>query len=281
MEIISTISELRKFRQAFDIAGKNVAFVPTMGGLHQGHFALIERAKKIAEVVIVSIFTNPTQFSENEDFATYPANLDNDLAALSPCEIDCVFTPEIDEIYPDGFASNYDIGRLGEILCAKTRPHFFIGVVQVLTKLFTIISPEKVVFGQKDYQQLLIVKDLVLRLNLPIEIIEVAIVRANNGLAFSTRNQYLSTIERQIAPNFYKVLQDLVQEYHHNQDLKMLIINGTKRLKKHFIIDYLEVLDANTLEKINDNSEQIVLLSAVFIGQIRLLDNIKFRRKYV
>ena len=266
MEIISSVDEMKKWTKKFG----SIAFVPTMGGLHQGHLSLIEIAKCKADRVAVSIFVNPMQFAENEDFVEYPRTLEADLALLKMLQVDCVFTPNTQIVYPDGLKSKIDVGAIGQILCGKTRPHFFNGVVQVVRRLFEIVQPDVAVFGEKDYQQLHIIKHF----TSGVKIIEAPIVREHNGLAMSTRNQYLSTSECKIAPQLHKTLEQL-------QRGELDLQSATEQLQQHFQLDYLEMLDANTLSQITNNTSKIAILCAVFLGSTRLIDNIIFRREDV
>ncbi|SMN13930.1 Pantoate--beta-alanine ligase [Bathymodiolus heckerae thiotrophic gill symbiont] len=268
MKIINDINAMKKWQNK----GEKIAFVPTMGGLHQGHLSLIELAREKADRVVVSIFVNPTQFSEREDFADYPRTMVADLALLEKQKVDCVFTPNTEMIYPHGMDLKFDVGEIGQILCGKSRPHFFNGVVQVVERLFEMIRPAVAVFGQKDYQQLHIIKQFIsLGTTSKIEIIAGKIVREADGLAMSTRNQYLSVDERNIAPQLYKTLHQLRQG---ELDRK----SASKQLQRYFKLDYLEILDANTLKQITDNTSKIAILCAVFLGSTRLIDNIIFKR---
>ncbi len=240
-----------------------IAFVPTMGGLHQGHLSLVELAKQQADRVVVSIFVNPAQFAPNEDFAAYPRALERDLVLLDG--VDVVFTPSTQDMYPDGVNSSVDVGAVGQILCGQSRPHFFNGVVQVVQRLFEIIHPDVAVFGQKDYQQLHIIKHF----TSGTEIIGAPIVREDNGLAMSTRNQYLNADEYRIASKLHKILKQIERG---ELDLQ----SATEQLQRYFKLDYLELLDANTLKKITDNTSKIAILSAVYLNKVRLIDNIIF-----
>lgn len=263
MQVYNTIAELQLVLNNWRDKCDKVAFVPTMGGLHQGHLSLIDLAKKNAGIVVASIFINPTQFAQHEDFDIYPRMIESDLALLKAKGVDCVFTPDADMIYPNGIKQDVEVGEVGQILCGKTRPHFFNGVVQVVRRLFDIVRPDVAVFGQKDYQQLHIIK----RFTSGLEIIEAPIVRESDGLAMSTRNQYLGESERKIALQLYKILVQIEKsELDKN--------SGIKQLQQHFKLDYLEILDANTLKQITGNTRKIAILCAVFLGSTRLIDNI-------
>jgi len=261
MEIISSVSVMKKWTEK---AG-SIAFVPTMGGLHQGHLSLIKLAKESADRAVVSVFVNPTQFAENEDFGGYPRTMDADLVLLEGVGVDCVFVPDVEMIYPDGVGVVVDVGGVGQILCGLTRPHFFNGVVQVVRRLFEIVRPDVAVFGRKDYQQLHIIRQF----TAGVEIISGGIVREGDGLAMSTRNQYLSVDERKVAVQLYQTLSQLQRGELDRQ-------SAMGQLQVYFRLDYLEVLDANTLRKITDNTSKIAILCAVFLGSTRLIDNIIF-----
>ena len=278
MQVCSTNQQISDLISAWKLEGKTIAFVPTMGGLHEGHLSLVDMAKENADVVVVSIFVNPAQFAENEDFDSYPNTLNSDFELLKGRQVDMVFTPDTQQIYPVNFSSPIKAGSLAEGLCAGSRPGHFDGVVQVVHRLFDIVSPDVAIFGQKDYQQLLVIKQMVRALALSIEILSGDIVRENDGLAMSTRNQYLSSRERIASVNLYQVLQGLKQEIMSNGINANSLLESEKSLKNHFKIDYLSVLDANTLSAITDNTTQIAILCAVFLGSTRLIDNIIFTK---
>lgn len=279
MQICQTNQQVSDLVSTWRLAGKSVAFVPTMGGLHQGHLSLVEQAKQQADNVIVSIFVNPTQFGENEDFEQYPNTLKEDLKQLKALQVAGVFTPDAQQMYPDGFSTNIKAGHLAEGLCGEKRPGHFDGVVQVVHRLFEIISPDMAIFGQKDYQQLLVIKQMVSEYSLPIKILSADIVREADGLAMSTRNQYLSAKERTEAAHLYRILVQLKQDVLSNKTVDSAILNAEQSLAKHFKIDYLSVLDANTLSATTDNTTKIAILCAVFLGSTRLIDNIIFHPK--
>ncbi|WP_190600756.1 pantoate--beta-alanine ligase [Candidatus Vesicomyidisocius sp. SY067_SCS001] len=257
---------------------KTIAFIPTMGGLHQGHLSLIDIAKQKADKVVVSIFVNPAQFDKNEDLDRYPRSLNADLIELEE-NVDSVFIPDVKQIYPNGISKHIDVGMIGRILCGKTRPHFFNGMIQVVEILFEIVRPNVAIFGQKDYQQLLVIKQMVKNLSLDICIESGEIIRERSGLAMSTRNQYLSDNDVKIAANLYRILTYVKNEVLQNKKIDVLKKMAEFDLKQHFKLDYLEVLDANTLKQITDNTCQIIILSAVFLGSVRLIDNIIFLKR--
>lgn len=272
------ISDLRVALQPYRTA-QRIALVPTMGNLHDGHLELVKIAKQHAEIVVVSIFVNPTQFGVGEDFDSYPRTLDEDIAKLTTVGADYVFAPTIDEMYPVlPPPTTILAGTITEQLCGKTRPNHFDGVGIVVSKLFNIVQPNIAVFGQKDYQQLAIIKQLVRDLSYSIDIIGAPIIRATDGLALSSRNQYLSESERQTAPILQQELQYLAKQISHNkQPLEVLLTAAHERITSAgFMIDYLEVktteLTAVDDESIN-NHQVLVILVAAWLGRARLLDN--------
>ncbi|WP_333954711.1 pantoate--beta-alanine ligase [Psychrobacter sp. S4(2024)] len=272
------ISDLRVALQPYRTA-QRIALVPTMGNLHDGHLELVKIAKQHAEIVVVSIFVNPTQFGVGEDFDSYPRTLDEDVTKLAMVGADYVFSPTIDEMYPVlPPPTTILAGTITEQLCGKTRPNHFDGVGIVVSKLFNIVQPNIAVFGQKDYQQLAIIKQLVRDLSYSIDIIGAPIIRATDGLALSSRNQYLSESERQTAPILQQELQYLAKQITDNkQPLEVLLTAAHERITgAGFIIDYLEVktteLTAVDDESINDH-QVLVILVAAWLGRARLLDN--------
>ena len=272
------ISDLRVALQPYRTA-QRIALVPTMGNLHDGHLELVKIAKQHADIVVVSIFVNPTQFGVGEDFDSYPRTLDEDVTKLAMVGADYVFAPTIDEMYPVlPPPTTILAGTITEQLCGKTRPNHFDGVGIVVSKLFNIVQPNIAVFGQKDYQQLAIIKQLVRDLSYSIDIIGAPIIRATDGLALSSRNQYLSESERQTAPILQQELQYLAKQITDNkQPLEVLLTAAHERITgAGFIIDYLEVktteLTAVDDESIN-NHQVLVILVAAWLGRARLLDN--------
>lgn len=271
------ISELRLALRPYRTA-QRIALVPTMGNLHDGHLELVKIAKQHADIVVVSIFVNPTQFGVGEDFDSYPRTLDEDVAKLATVGADYVFAPTIDEMYPVlPPPTSVLTGAITEQLCGKTRPTHFDGVGIVVSKLFNIVQPDVAIFGQKDYQQLAIIKQLVRDLSYPIEIVGAPIIRATDGLALSSRNQYLSESERKVAPILQQELQYLAEQIGDNQQpLELLLVAARERITgAGFIIDYLEVKTAELTdvdESVN-NHQDLVILVAAWLRRARLLDN--------
>ena len=266
---------------------QRIALVPTMGNLHDGHLELVKLAKQHADIVVVSIFVNPTQFGVGEDFDSYPRTLDEDVAKLTTVAADYVFAPSIDEMYPVlPPPTSVRAGAITSQLCGQSRPSHFDGVGIVVSKLFNIVQPNVAVFGQKDYQQLAIIQQLVRDLSYPIKIIGAPIVRAADGLALSSRNQYLTETERNIAPMLHQELQRLADQLMNGayieRGLEHLLAAASARITAAgFIIDYLEVktaqldaLEINEESAISAGSQQdLVILVAAWLGRARLLDN--------
>ncbi len=266
---------------------QHIALVPTMGNLHDGHLELVKLAKQHADIVVVSIFVNPTQFGVGEDFDSYPRTLDEDVAKLTTVNADYVFAPSIDEMYPVlPPPTSVRAGAITSQLCGQSRPSHFDGVGIVVSKLFNIVQPEVAVFGQKDYQQLAIIQQLVRDLSYPIKIIGAPIVRAADGLALSSRNQYLTDSERNIAPMLHQELQRLADQLMNGayieRGLEHLLAAASARITAAgFIIDYLEVktaqLDALEIDEKSTtfagSQQDLVILVAAWLGRARLLDN--------
>jgi pantoate--beta-alanine ligase len=279
MQIFTTEKELKLFLDS--LRNNNIALVPTMGGLHEGHLSLVDKAKSLAQIVVVSIFVNPTQFSRGEDFDDYPNTFDSDKLLLESKKVDALFLPSKDEIYPHGTESDYKVGDIGQILCGTFRPTHFNGVAQVVRRFFEIVNPNYAVFGEKDFQQLLIIKSLVKNLNFKIKIESIPTQREEDGLAMSTRNQYLSDLDREKAPHFYSVLSDTRDALLDGKSIYDAREDALNTLSKSFEVEYLEVLDANNLTQIETKTTEIIIISAIRFGGTRLIDNLVFRRKNV
>jgi len=282
VQTFTTIHTLQATLNDWQSKGQTIAFVPTMGGLHDGHLSLVKLAKQKADKVVVSIFVNPTQFGKGEDFDKYPNTLEQDKSLLVQYQVDGLFTPDAEQIYPTGFDSDSDsdieVVEIANILCGASRPSHFQGVVQVVKRLFDIVKPNVAVFGEKDYQQLLIIQKMAEKFSPNVEIVSHPTLREGDGLAMSTRNQYLSTDDRKIAPNLYKALLQIKENFLKGESIDTLKKQAQEMLKQEFKLDYIEVLDANTLKQITDNTSKIAILCAVFIGSTRLIDNIIFNR---
>ena len=277
MQLFNSVESQNNYLEGCRNEAKSVALVPTMGGLHEGHLRLINKAKECADVVVASIFVNPTQFASGEDFEQYPQSPEKDIENLEKRQVDALFIPEISDIYPQSQDSDYDFGELAQILCGISRPTHFKGVAQVVARFFDIVKPDVAVFGEKDYQQLAIIKELVKRKYGNIEIVSVPIIRESDGLAMSTRNNYLSVKERVRAPLFYQVLRAAREDLESGKDVVLTTKRAITELSESFVVDYVEILDANTLKEITPKSKEIIIISAVRLGATRLIDNIVFR----
>ena len=277
MEIITTIENIRSIVNHWKDKGYSIGFVPTMGYLHDGHAALIDQARKDNDKVIVSIFVNPTQFGENEDLNSYPSDINRDKSLCEAHKADIIFAPTSDEMYHDRKAF-VNIIELSDTLCGISRPIHFKGVCTVVAKLFNIIQPTNAYFGEKDAQQLAIIRKMVYDLNFPVNIIGVPIVRESDGLAKSSRNTYLSSEERKAATILYKAIQMGKQTIKRGASADSIIntmteIINTEPLAK---IDYISVVDANTMQPVEEINAPVLVAMAVYIGSTRLIDNFSY-----
>lgn len=271
-----TIAALRARLAPWRLPGVRIALVPTMGALHAGHLSLVRDARIRAARVVVSIFVNPKQFAPNEDFGTYPRDEAADLAKLGENGADVVFAPGVEEMYPPGFATSVSVAGPALDLEATTRPHFFGGVTTVVAKLFHAVMPDIALFGEKDYQQLLVIKRMAADLAFPVEVVGFHTVRESDGLALSSRNAYLSPQDRQKAPRLYQALLDISAAIRSGTPAEEAIAKAEAELTAlGFLIDYIKVRNARTLARISDpKSEPMRLLAAVWLSKTRLIDNI-------
>ena len=280
MRVIDNARDLRDWRKYGRNEGGSWAFVPTMGNLHDGHMSLVARAKELADQVIVSIYVNPTQFGPNEDFARYPRTPREDLALLEAAGVQAVFMPDEAMIYPFGVdeAIGFTLpARYSDILCGADRPGHFQGVAAVVTRLFHLVSPDVAVFGDKDYQQLWLIRRLVADLHMPVAIEGVPIHRDVDGLAMSSRNRYLDPAQRAAAALIYRVLQDSRNALQAGADIAETLEKGKARLAEGgFAVQYLELRYQEDLQTAQDVRRPLVLLAAARIGQTRLIDNMAF-----
>ena len=277
--VVATIEQARATIHQWKMAGESIAFVPTMGNLHQGHLALVRAANASGMRTVVSIFVNPLQFGKNEDLATYPRSFDDDIASLSDCRVDMVFAPAVSEIYPQGAdsASAVHVRGLSDILEGESRPGFFIGVATVVNILFNIIQPDAAWFGEKDYQQLLVIRKMVRDLALPIEIHSVATVREGDGLAMSSRNSYLDPDQRELAVSLYRCLQHVVDAADDGMDYHYAVVHASQELTEAgFFTDYVVVRRQKDLEVPKKGDKSLIVLAAARLDNIRLIDNIPF-----
>ncbi len=277
MEIFNTITATQSYLQKAKTAHKTIGFVPTMGALHQGHLALVKRAKAENDIVIISVFVNPIQFNNKEDLLKYPRTLEKDAALLQTVGCDAIFAPDEKEMYPEPDTTIYDFGQLATVMEGKFRPGHFNGVAIVVKRLFDIVQPDKAYFGEKDYQQLQIIQSLIQQKNIPVTIIPCPIVRETDGLAMSSRNMQLTSEERKVAPFIYQTLQQAKEKTSQFNPaelkawvLKQIISNPS------LAPEYFEIADATTLLPITDwkDCEHAIGCIALFLGKVRLIDNI-------
>lgn len=278
MKILDTMQSAREIMQLFRERKKCIAFVPTMGNLHAGHLSLVKKAQQHTDCVVVSIYVNPLQFAAHEDFGKYPRTLQNDLELLHDAGVKAVFLPQDADMYPrsrDETTVVY-VPHVSQELCGITRPHFFQGVTTVVAKLFNIIQPNIAVFGEKDYQQLMIIKQMTHDLCFPIEIMSGATMRDVDGLALSSRNQYLSETERKIAPELYKELVTFANSVATGcTDFSILEQKAMAALEqKGFKPDYISIRYCDDLKKPTQANKDLIILAAAFLGQTRLIDNV-------
>ncbi|EFK0563376.1 pantoate--beta-alanine ligase [Escherichia coli] len=277
MLIIETLPLLRQQIRRLRMEGKRVALVPTMGNLHDGHMKLVDEAKARADVVVVSIFVNPMQFDRPEDLARYPRTLQEDCEKLNKRKVDLVFAPSVKVIYPNGTETHtyVDVPGLSTMLEGASRPGHFRGVSTIVSKLFNLVQPDIACFGEKDFQQLALIRKMVADMGFDIEIVGVPIMRAKDGLALSSRNGYLTAEQRKIAPGLYKVLSSIADKLQAGErDLDEIIaIAGQELNEKGFRSDDIQIRDADTLLEISENSKRAVILVAAWLGDARLIDN--------
>jgi pantoate--beta-alanine ligase len=273
---VRTVKDLRAQVAKWRQAGESVALVPTMGALHAGHLSLIAIAKNHADRIVASVFVNPAQFGPKEDFKRYPRDEAGDVETLAQEGVDLVFIPPTDEMYPAGFATKVSLPSLTEDLCGAARPNHFEGVATVVTKLLLQCGPDVAVFGEKDYQQLLVIKRLVRDLNVPVEIVGAPIVREDDGLALSSRNGYLSAAERKTAPILHQVLSDAAASLANGEGCDAATSAGRFKLEaKGFHVDYVAVRDPETLAPLfGPIRGPARVMGAVYLGTTRLIDNL-------
>jgi pantoate--beta-alanine ligase len=282
MHTLHTIAQARAAVARAREEGKRIGLVPTMGNLHAGHIALVEKALQRTDYVVVSIFVNPLQFGPTEDLDAYPRTLAEDQRRLLDAGAHLVFAPTVSEMYPDGMQGHtrVSVPVVSEGLCGASRPGHFEGVATVVSKLLNIVQPDLAIFGEKDFQQLAVIRKMVLDLCLPVQIMGEPTVRADDGLALSSRNGYLSDAERAIAPRLYQALQAIAAQVTGGRSDYPQIIDEARisLLEAGLRPDYLDLRDANTLQPVSAESEEFVALAAAFLGRTRLIDNLRFSR---
>lgn len=281
MQLITSPAEIQLISQKLRQSGKNIGFVPTMGAMHDGHLSLIKQAKSENDTLIVSIFVNPTQFDQKEDFETYPVILEKDLKLSEAAGVNLIFAPSADQMYPKGYSTFVNVeGALTQTLCGAKRPGHFRGVATIVCKLFNLIRPHRAYFGEKDAQQLRIIKRMVADFNFDIEVVPMPLIRDSDGLAISSRNKNLSSEERQAALAINRSLSlasDLIKSGERNSSKikgKMVELISKEPLCQ---IDYISIVDPDTLQDVAEVSEEALIAVAVFVGKTRLIDNIQIK----
>lgn len=276
MKIIRTLEALRDETRVWRMAGESIGLVPTMGALHDGHLSLVKNARAQNDRVITSIFVNPKQFNQSSDLEAYPRDEEADAAMLRACNVDVLWAPEADVIYPDGFSTIVEVGGITDCLCGATRPGHFSGVALVVTKLLLQSLPDRAYFGRKDFQQLQVVRRLARDLDIPVDIRGIDTVRERDGLAMSSRNWYLTADERKAAPLLFRVLTNMAEAASSGDDLQRAVDRGRKQLndKGFGTVDYLEVRDADNFDLVKRPNRPARAFAAVFLGKARLIDNV-------
>ncbi|MBF0494459.1 MAG: pantoate--beta-alanine ligase [Candidatus Omnitrophica bacterium] len=278
MKIIRTIKAMKRFSRDAKKRGKTIGFVPTMGALHNGHLSLARQSKKDCDLTVVSVFVNPTQFGPREDLSKYPRNIRKDKKLLASVNVDVLFFPSVDEIYPGGYSTYVEnTGNVAKAMCARFRPGHFKGVATVVTKLFNIVSPDISYFGQKDAQQAIIIKKMVKDLNFDTRIKIMPIVREKDGLAMSSRNVHLSRIDRNKSVGIYRALKkakELIKKGTKDADLIKKEICRVMDNHGIFIVDYVKIVNAETLEPVKKLRGRTLIAIAAYVGKTRLIDNI-------
>ncbi|MDX1706445.1 pantoate--beta-alanine ligase [Pseudidiomarina sp.] len=278
MQLLKSLEELRAWRRQ---QSGTLALVPTMGNLHQGHLRLVEAAKDYADEVVVSIFVNPMQFGANEDLDSYPRTFDADCQALAELGVNAVYAPTVDDVYPRGLAQQtvVEVPGISDLLCGASRPGHFLGVATVVTKLFNMVQPDVAVFGEKDFQQLQVIRLMTQDLSMPIDIIGIPTERADDGLALSSRNGYLTTEERRKASVIYQTLQHIAGLVRSGESDSVALAEGYARIEEAGLnVDYLELRRRQDLLDADADDNELVVLVAAFAGKTRLIDNLQFDR---
>ncbi|QYJ85640.1 pantoate--beta-alanine ligase [Shewanella mesophila] len=275
------IAQLREQVRLWKRQGETVAFVPTMGNLHLGHITLVKEAAKHADHVVVSIFVNPMQFGANEDLDAYPRTLDADKAALVDAGVELLFTPTPEIIYPKGMDKQtfVEVPKISDELCGASRPGHFRGVATIVCKLFNIVQPDIALFGNKDFQQLMVIKTMVEDLSLPIEVIGVDTIREQTGLAMSSRNGYLSAAQKLQAATLKQTMDEMADAIRRGEAIPNVVqASEAKLMQAGFKPDYLAVRNANNLHEVIEQDSALVILAAAYMGTTRLIDNLTFQR---
>jgi len=280
MEIIRTVKEMKEFSSEARRAGKTITFVPTMGYFHEGHLNLMREGRRRGDVLVISLFVNPTQFGPKEDFKSYPRDFERDRKMAEGVGVDIFFAPEASDMYPPDHQTIVRVEKVTQNLCGRSRPTHFQGVSTVVLKLFEIVMPHVAIFGEKDYQQLVTIQQMVKDLHLSIDVLGMPTVREADGLAMSSRNTYLLPDERKAAQSLYRSLQkakELLQKGERRTDRILHEINGILHSESLVRIDYVQICDAHTLEDVDRIEGDVVVALAAYLGKTRLIDNLVFQ----
>lgn len=281
MRVVKTISELKSLISGYKQENKTVGLVPTMGALHAGHKSLVDRARKENDIVVVSIFVNPTQFNNKQDLATYPRTEERDCALLEAAGCDVVFMPAVEEVYPEPDNRQFDLGAVAEVMEGAHRPGHFNGVAQIVSKLFGFVEPDRAYFGEKDFQQIAVIRKMVQLEDFKLQIVACPIKREDDGLALSSRNVRLTAEQRQLAPNIYRVLKESCNfaKSHTVAETEKFVVDSLNALPQ-MEVEYYSIVDALTMQPVSDwaDADSITGCITVYCGEVRLIDNIAYKK---
>lgn len=281
MRVVKTISELKSLISGYKQENKTVGLVPTMGALHAGHKSLVDRARKENDIVVVSVFVNPTQFNNKQDLATYPRTEERDCALLEAAGCDLVFMPAVEEVYPEPDNRQFDLGAVAEVMEGAHRPGHFNGVAQIVSKLFSFVEPDRAYFGEKDFQQIAVIRKMVQLEGFKLQIVACPIKREDDGLALSSRNVRLTAEQRQLAPNIYRVLKESCNfaKSHTVAETEKFVVDSLNALPQ-MEVEYYSIVDALTMQPVSDwaDADSITGCITVYCGEVRLIDNIAYKK---
>lgn len=281
MRVVKTISELKSLISGYKQENKTVGLVPTMGALHAGHKSLVDRARKENDIVVVSVFVNPTQFNNKQDLATYPRTEERDCALLDAAGCDVVFMPAVEEVYPEPDNRQFDLGAVAEVMEGAHRPGHFNGVAQIVSKLFGFVEPDRAYFGEKDFQQIAVIRKMVQLEGFKLQIVACPIKREDDGLALSSRNVRLTAEQRQLAPNIYRVLKESCNfaKSHTVAETEKFVVDSLNALPQ-MEVEYYSIVDALTMQPVSDwtDADSITGCITVYCGEVRLIDNIAYKK---
>ena len=281
MRVVKTISELKSLISGYKQENKTVGLVPTMGALHAGHKSLVDRARKENDIVVVSVFVNPTQFNNKQDLATYPRTEERDCALLEAAGCDVVFMPAVEEVYPEPDNRQFDLGAVAEVMEGAHRPGHFNGVAQIVSKLFGFVEPDRAYFGEKDFQQIAVIRKMVQLEGFKLQIVACPIKREDDGLALSSRNVRLTAEQRQLAPNIYRVLKESCNfaKSHTVAETEKFVVDSLNALPQ-MEVEYYSIVGALTMQPVSDwaDADSITGCITVYCGEVRLIDNIAYKK---